>query len=111
MLDNETIKTLMQEKSILQIIWIVIFAFFLAIVKVFYLEIKKTYSIIRSVILSVSAGLIAGLICYHFWMPYIPTLIIVSLASFAGKMFWDGVTTEFPRVFRTVLESYLRKWK
>jgi hypothetical protein len=26
-------------------------------------------------------------------------------------MFWDGVTTEFPRVFRTVLESYLRKWK
>jgi predicted small secreted protein len=66
MLDNETIKALMQEKSILQIIWIVLFAFFLAIVKVFYLEMKKTYSIIRSVILSVSAGLIAGLICYHF---------------------------------------------
>jgi hypothetical protein len=42
-------------------------------------------------------------------MPYIPTLIIVSLASFAGQMFWDGVTTEFPKVFRTVLESYLRK--
>jgi hypothetical protein len=66
MLDNETIKALMQEKSVLQIVWIILFAFFLAIVKVFYLEMKKTYSIIRSVILSVSAGLIAGLICYHF---------------------------------------------
>ena len=58
MLDNELMKQLTQEKSILQIIWIIFFAFFLAIVKVFYAEMTKTYQIVRSAILSISAGII-----------------------------------------------------
>ena len=111
MLDNETLKQLLQEKSILQIIWIIFFAFFLAIVKVFYLEIRKTYAIIRSAILSVSAWVITGIVCWHLWIPFLLLLVCVSISSFAGQMFWDGITQEFPRVFRTVLESYLKKWK
>lgn len=111
MLDNELIKQLAQEKSFLQIIWIVFFAFFLAIVKVFYAEMTKTYQIIRSAMLSVSAGIIVWIICWHFALPYLLTIVCVSVASFAGQMFWDGVTQEFPRIFRTVLESYLKKWK
>ena len=54
-MDNESLKTIITDKSVLQIIWIFIITFFMAIVRVFYKEVNTFYLGIRSAILSIGA--------------------------------------------------------
>lgn len=110
-MDNESIKGVLWDKNVLQIIWIFTLTFFMAIVRVFYKEVKNWYQIVRSAFLSVGAWMITGLVCYHFEFPFLLILACTSIMSFIWEKFFDVVITEFPNIFRDVLKSYLEKWK
>jgi len=113
-MDWENIKTLLADKSILQIIWITFFTLFLALAKVFYEEVKTTYDIIRSGILSISAWMIVGFSLWELGYSFLIVLLGTSLTSFVWDKFFDwiiAIAKQFPTIFTDILKSYINgRW-
>lgn len=113
-MDYESLKPMLADKGILQIIWLITLTFFMAIVRVFYKEVKTFYEIVRSGILSIGAWMVIGVICYHLELPFMLTLFATSLMSFTWEKFFDAImklSNDFPEIFKEILKSYLKKWK
>ena len=109
----ETLKTLMADKSFLQVVWLVVFAFFIAVTRVLYTNTVWALPIIRSVMLSMSSGMFVGLLCYYKELNFLIIVFCTSLASALWEKIWDWIMKlwkEFPQIFKDILTSYLKKW-